>query len=259
MTNSKFSAEEAKKQLLSEKRHDFESLRLLVEVLRGPEGCAWDRIQTHESIRSDIIEETYEVVEAIDREDPELLREELGDVFFQVLFHSRIEEETGRFSIDDVINDITEKMIRRHPHVFGDVLVKNAEEVLDNWEANKVKEKSRETLRDILDAVPKQYPSLMRAKKVVKKARKNASMIPDEVAERELPAAEENINHIIELASKAGTADQDERDRIAAEMIYAAVLMSSDGADLERDIARRTDRLIDDVAGKKEKVKTDET
>ena len=112
--------EEKKKQLVNEKNHDFNSLRMLTEVLRGKGGCPWDMEQTHESIRNDIIEETYEVVEVIDNYDPKLLREELGDVLFQVMFHSRIEEEAGRFSVDDVINEVCEKMISRHPHVFGD-------------------------------------------------------------------------------------------------------------------------------------------
>ncbi len=101
--------EELKNKLKTEEKHDFTSLRELVEVLRSEEGCPWDREQTQESIRADIIEETYEVIEAIDNRDSKLLREELGDVLFQVMFHSSIEEEQGRFTVDDVIHDICAK------------------------------------------------------------------------------------------------------------------------------------------------------
>ena len=124
---------ELKNKLKTENKHDFESLRTLVEILRSEDGCPWDREQTHTSIRNDLIEETYEVVEGIDKDDRELIREELGDVMFQVMFHSRIEEEQGVFSVDDVINDICAKMIFRHPHVFGDISVEGSAQVLDNW------------------------------------------------------------------------------------------------------------------------------
>ena len=107
--------------LLSKDRYTFEDLVLVVEVLRGEGGCPWDREQTHKSIRKDFIEETYEVIEAIDTEDPVLLREELGDVMLQVTFHSQIEREEGRFDISDVMNDICVKLIHRHPHVFGEL------------------------------------------------------------------------------------------------------------------------------------------
>ncbi|MBQ7600036.1 MAG: MazG family protein [Clostridia bacterium] len=248
-----------KERLVSERRHDFESLRLLVEVLRSEEGCAWDRIQTHSSIRSDIIEETYEVVEAIDKEDPDLLREELGDVLFQVMFHSRIEEEASRFCIDDVINEIADKMIKRHPHVFGDVKVTSAQEVLENWEVNKVKEKSRETLRDVLDAVPKQYPALMRAKKIVKKIRKNEKTAAEGMGASALRSPVECAADIADLIKKANSAGPRDRDRIAADIIYSAVLMSSDDADLEYEISQKTDMLIDNAAGKRVQETNNET
>ena len=162
---------ELKKKLVTEEKHDFESLCQLAQVLRSEEGCMWDREQDHRSIRTDIIEETYEVVEAIDTDDMTLLREELGDVLFQVMFHSQIEKEKGTFEISDVIGDVIDKMVLRHPHVFGEVKVGSSGEILDNWDKIKTVEKSRLTLRETLEAVPKQYPALLRAKKVVKKAR----------------------------------------------------------------------------------------
>lgn len=157
--------------LNEKKEYSFDDLVMLVEVLRSEKGCPWDREQTHKSIRKDIIEETYEVIEAIDTENPELLREELGDVLLQVVFHARIEEEIERFNIDDVANDICIKLITRHPHVFGNVVAETSEKVLDNWEKIKSAEKERKTITDKLKAIPPMLPALMRAEKVGKKAK----------------------------------------------------------------------------------------
>ena len=142
----------------------------VVELLRSEGGCPWDMEQTHTSIRNDFIEETYEVIEAIDTEDPVLLREELGDVLLQVVFHARIEQEKDVFGMAEVFNDICAKLIHRHPHVFGTVEVENSAEVLKNWEAIKGEEKQRVTMTDKLRAIPPMYPALMRAQKVGKKA-----------------------------------------------------------------------------------------
>ena len=159
-----------KRELLGKDRYSFDDLVLIVELLRSEGGCPWDIEQTHKSIRNDFIEETYEVIEAIDTEDPVLLREELGDVLLQVVFHTRIETEEQRFDINDVANDICAKLIHRHPHVFGELQVKDSAEVLNNWEQIKVEEKSRLTLTDKLTAIPPMLPALIRAQKVGKKA-----------------------------------------------------------------------------------------
>ena len=162
-----------KKKMLLEKASEgygFEDLITVVEVLRSEEGCPWDREQDHKSIRRDFIEETYEVIEAIDTENPALLREELGDVLLQVTFHAQIETEEGRFTIEDVANDICVKLIHRHPHVFGDVKADTSEKVLSNWEKIKSEEKERVTVTDKLRAIPPMLPALMRAEKVGKKA-----------------------------------------------------------------------------------------
>ena len=160
-----------KRELCSKTEYGFEDLVKVMEVLRSEEGCPWDREQTHESIRNDFIEETYEVIEAIDTNDPVLLREELGDVMLQVVFHARMEEEKGGFNASDVCNDICRKLIHRHPHVFGDVQVGNSTEVLAVWNDIKNEEKQRITMTDKLRAIPPMLPALMRAEKVGKKAK----------------------------------------------------------------------------------------
>lgn len=144
----------------------------IVRLLRAPEGCPWDREQTHESIRRNFLEEAYEVVEAIDEKNPEHLKEELGDVLLQVMFHSCIEEEAGRFQLDDVADTVSKKLIYRHPHVFGDREVSGAGEVLQNWDELKRKEKGQKTHTDALDGVARSLPSLWRAEKIQKKAKK---------------------------------------------------------------------------------------
>jgi len=159
-----------KKTLLEKERYNVDDLVDVVTVLRSEEGCPWDREQDHKSIRKDLIEETYEVIEAIDTEDPVLLREELGDVLLQVVFHAQIEHEIGRFNMDDVANDICVKLIHRHPHVFGNVEADTSDKVLINWEKIKSEEKERKTVTDKLRAIPPMLPALMRAEKVGKKA-----------------------------------------------------------------------------------------
>lgn len=179
--------EEKIQYLVQKTSYDFEDLIRLVEVLRSEQGCPWDREQTHQSIRKDLIEETYEVIEAIDTEDPVLLREELGDVLLQVVFHAQIETEQARFTVQDVANDICVKLIHRHPHVFGTVRADTTDAVLANWEQIKSEEKERRTVTDKLRAVPPMLPALMRAEKVGKKAKcfdfENADMAMDQVCE----------------------------------------------------------------------------
>ena len=156
--------------ILSKTKYNFDDLCLIMEILRGEDGCPWDAEQTHESIRKNFIEETYEVIEAIDNKDSALLKEELGDVLLQVVFHTQMENEAGNFNIDDVSHDVCAKLVHRHPHIFGDVVASTSDEVLSNWEAIKNVEKSRETMYDKLSSVPPMTPSLMRASKVAKKS-----------------------------------------------------------------------------------------
>ena len=153
-------------------KYNVQDLVDIVKVLRAPGGCQWDAQQTHESIRRNFLEEAYEVAEAIDQQSTEHLQEELGDVLLQVVFHTSIEEEEGRFNLDDVANGVCQKLIFRHPHVFGDVTVSSTGEILDNWEELKKKEKGQATQADAVDAVARSLPALWRAEKVQKKAAK---------------------------------------------------------------------------------------
>ena len=155
--------------LIGKEHYSFSDLLEVMRLLRAEGGCPWDREQTHKSIRSCLIEETYEVVEAIDTENALLLREELGDLLFQVVFHAQIKSEEGVFDIEDVTNDICVKMIHRHPHVFGEESAETSGEVLRNWEKIKTEEKQRIRLADKLRAIPPMLPALMRASKVAKK------------------------------------------------------------------------------------------
>ncbi|SIS62130.1 bifunctional methyltransferase/pyrophosphohydrolase YabN [Salimicrobium flavidum] len=152
--------------------HQFEELRHVIRRLRGPGGCPWDQKQTHASLKKYLIEEAYEVVEAIDEEDDEHLADELGDVLLQVMLHSQIGEDEGYFTVDDVIRSVTEKMVRRHPHVFGDVDVDDADEVNRNWEAIKQEEKHSADRESLLDGVLKHSPALLQAIDLQKKASK---------------------------------------------------------------------------------------
>lgn len=167
--------------ILSREKYDFYDLCAIMEILRGEGGCPWDTEQTHESIRKNLIEETYEVVEAIDSKNTELLREELGDVMLQVVFHTQMERELGNFDINDVAHDVCAKLVHRHPHIFGDVNAETSDEVLKNWEAIKNVEKSRETLYDKLNSVPVMTPALMRASKVAKKSGEYKSFTNSEI------------------------------------------------------------------------------
>ena len=142
-------------------RYGFEDLVEIMKLLRSPEGCPWDREQDHKSIRKNFIEETYEVVEAIDNNDSELLKEELGDVLLQVVFHAQLESENGGFNIDDVCDGICKKLVVRHPHVFGDKSADSSTSALTNWDNVKMKTKSQKKQSEAMDSVSKALPSLM--------------------------------------------------------------------------------------------------
>ena len=150
--------------------YNVNNLLRIVKILRGPDGCPWDKKQTHHSIRQNVIEEAYEVVDAIDNDDVDNLVEELGDLLFQVIFHSELGSEEGYFNFNDVINKLCTKIYFRHPHVFGDVKADNAEEALASWENSKQKEKNLATYTDNLKNVPKALSTLSRSYKIQKRA-----------------------------------------------------------------------------------------
>ncbi len=185
------------KQTFSEKEtYTYEDLLELVRILRAPDGCPWDRAQTHGSIRKNLIEETYEVAEGIDRDDSGILREELGDYLFEAAFHTVIEEERGRILPAEIIDGVVRKMISRHPHVFGRD-EKNAGEVPLLWEEQKKKEKGYRSVAEEMDALPTALPALMYAQKLLSRAARAGFTYatPEESAEklreewRELAAA----------------------------------------------------------------------
>ncbi len=149
---------------------DIQPLVDVMRTLREPGGCPWDREQTHASIRSNMIEEVYEYLEAVDQGDVKGMREELGDVLMQIVFHARMAQETGSFDLQDVIDDVVDKLIRRHPHVFGDTHVSGSDEVLVNWEA--IKKQEKQERKHVLDGVAQGLPALMRAYKLQGKAAK---------------------------------------------------------------------------------------
>ena len=158
--------------LLSKKSYDVNDLKRIVSILRAPGGCQWDGEQTHQSIRRNFLEEAYEVAEAIDEESTEHLQEELGDVLLQFVFHASIEEDAGRFDLNDVADGVCRKLIYRHPHVFGNVTVGSTDEILSNWEELKKAEKGQASQADAVDSVARTLPALWRAEKVQKKAAK---------------------------------------------------------------------------------------
>ena len=150
----------------------MQDLLEIMRLLRSPDGCPWDREQTHRSIRGDFLEETHEAIEAIDREDLDGLQEELGDVLLQVVFHACIEEEKNGFTFHDVVDTLCQKLVMRHPHVFGNVDAADAGQALKNWDAIKRQTKKGKTQTQLLDGVPHSLPALMRAGKVLGRARR---------------------------------------------------------------------------------------
>lgn len=153
-------------------RYGWEDLLAVIRVLRGPGGCPWDAEQTHGSIRRNFLEETYEALDALDRDDPHAMCEELGDVLMQTVFHAQIESERGRFTMDDVVDGVVQKLVYRHPHVFGGARADTSQEVLVNWEALKRTEKGQRSTADAIEAVPHTLPALWRAEKIAGKTAK---------------------------------------------------------------------------------------
>jgi len=218
--------------------YNVQDLIEIVDLLRGPGGCPWDQEQTHESIRRNLIEEAYEAADAIDTGDLANLKEELGDVLLQVVFHASIERERSGLTLDEVADGVCKKLVFRHPHVFGCVQVKDTDQVLTNWEALKQEEKGQQTQTDVLRAVARALPALWRAEKVQKKAEKAGFTSLDEAARREV------------LTGLAGdTAGAADPEAAVGEVLFAAVdLARAMGVDPEQALTGATDRFIDRFA-----------
>jgi MazG family protein len=189
----------------------FDRLLDIMARLRGPEGCPWDREQTRTSLKPYLIEEAYEVLEAIEADDIDAIREELGDVLFQVVFHAQIAGERGEFTMDDLLQGLNDKMTQRHPHVFGDASVATASEALTQWEAIKQREaEARGRPRSIIDGVPRALPSLIRAQRTQTKAARVRFDWPDARA-----AWEKVEEEVREAAEALGGGD---RERLVEEL-----------------------------------------
>lgn len=202
-------------------KKDFYNIADLVEImkiLRGENGCAWDREQDHHSIRMNVLEEAYEVMEAIDAEDSELLKEELGDLLLQVVFHAQLENEADSFDFDGICDGICKKLIYRHPHVFGNIHVENSAEVLKNWDSLKSRSKGEETASERLRSVPKLLPALMRGDKVCKRA-VNAGLngVTKEFA----------LQYLKDCVQGLETSNDDETEEKIGEILFACCNLSN--------------------------------
>ena len=211
-------------------------LETIVRLLRGPGGCPWDQVQTHESIRRNFLEEACEVAEAIDEKNLAHLKEELGDVLLQVVFHTSIEEDKNGLTLDQVADGVCKKLIYRHPHVFGEVTVSGTGEVLSNWEELKRREKGQDSYTDTLEAVARTLPALWRAEKVQNKAKKAGLDWPADALDK-LGAAVE--------ALRRAAAGEGDPDQALGEVLFAAVgaarRLNVDGEDA---LNRAADRFI---------------
>ena len=199
----------------------FKELAEIVAKLRGEDGCPWDRQQTHETLKPQLIEEAYEVVDAIDEGKDGKLEEELGDLLMQVLLNAQIAEDDGRFNICGVIQKISDKLKRRHPHVFGDVQVNNTYEVIENWEAIKSQEHANKDRTSLMDGVPIHLPELMKARKIQSKASRVG--FDWEKAEDVLEKVEEEIE---ELKVSIGASEQDGIEEEIGDILFSIVNLS---------------------------------
>ncbi|MDD6269580.1 MAG: nucleoside triphosphate pyrophosphohydrolase [Oscillospiraceae bacterium] len=220
--------------------YNIDDLVEIVKILRSPGGCAWDMEQTHSSIRMDFIEEVYEAVEAIDNNDSELLREELGDVLLQVVFHTQIEREKGTFDLDDVCDEVCKKMIVRHPHVFGEVSVSGTGDILNNWEAIKQETKGQTTFTETLESVAVSLPALLRAQKVGKRASKSGMDFPDACE------AIKNIHgEVDELSEAAASGDMNRTADELGDVLFSCVNAARKlGLNSEECLTAATEKFI---------------
>ncbi len=221
-------------------KYTISDLLEIMRLLRTPEGCPWDREQTHESIRSNLLEETHEALEAIDRGDMPLLQEELGDVLLQVVFHAQMEQEKGSFTFDDVADGICKKLVVRHPHVFGDVTADDAGQVLKNWDAIKRETKGGKTQADMLRAVPRALPALMRAGKVQNRARRVGFDWPDVSG-----AMQALDSETMELKQAVASGDTAAMEEELGDLLFSAVNVSRFiDIDAEQALTGATDKFI---------------
>jgi len=221
---------------LMKERFGFYDLIYIIHRLRDEDGCEWDKAQTHESIRSNAVEEAYELVEAINRHDLENMREETGDVLLQGSFHAVIAEEAGEYDVGDVVTELCKKLIFRHPHVFGTVKASNAEEALAAWEQAKMKEKKQKSASERMTHVAETLPQTMRAYKVQKYA---ASVGFD------FPTAEESAEKVTEELREFLSATGEEVEMEGGDLLFAAInTLRKRGVEPETALLRSTDKFV---------------
>ena len=196
--------------------YDYADLLEIIRLLRSEDGCPWDKVQTHKSIRRGLLEEAYEAAEAIDNDDPVLLKEELGDVLMQVVFHADIESDAGRFTIDDVCDGVVKKLLFRHPHVFGSQREDSPESVLVSWDKLKRQEKGQKTVADSMDSVARSLPGLWRAEKLQNKAASAGFEWPD--VQGALDKLEEEVAELRRAVEEDGDVPEELGD-----VLFAAV------------------------------------
>ena len=219
-------------------QYTYEDLLEIIRLLRSPEGCPWDKVQTHSSIRRGLLEESYEAAEAIDLDSADMLREELGDVLMQVVFHADIERERGRFTMDDVVDGVVKKLLFRHPHVFGSAHEESPESVLVSWDKLKREEKGQKTTTEAMDSVARSLPGLWRAEKLQKKAADAGFDWPD--ISGALLKLEEEIRELRQ-AVESGQGAQEE----LGDVLFAAVKVGRfAGIDPEEAIAGTCEKFI---------------
>ncbi len=197
-------------------QYGYEDLLEIIRLLRSEDGCPWDKAQTHQSIRRGLLEEAYEAAEAIDNDDPVLLKEELGDVLMQVVFHADIESDAGRFTIDDVCDGVVKKLLFRHPHVFGSQREDSPESVTVSWDKLKRQEKGQKTVADSMDSVARSLPGLWRAEKLQKKAASAGFEWPD--VQGALDKLEEEVAELRRAVEEGGDVPEELGD-----VLFAAV------------------------------------
>ena len=197
-------------------QYGYEDLLEIIRLLRSEDGCPWDKAQTHQSIRRGLLEEAYEAAEAIDNDDPVLLKEELGDVLMQVVFHADIESDAGRFTIDDVCDGVVKKLLFRHPHVFGSECEDSPESVPVSWDKLKRQEKGQKTVADSMDSVARSLPGLWRAEKLQNKAASAGFEWPD--VQGALDKLEEEVAELRRAVEEGGDVPEELGD-----VLFAAV------------------------------------
>ena len=242
-------------------KYDVTPLTDVMDTLLGENGCPWDKEQTHESLRKNLLEESHEVIEAIDTNDMEHLKEELGDLLLQIVFHAKLAEQEGAFNFNDVVEAVTSKMIRRHPHIFADVKADNAEAVLSNWEAIKKQEKAEKGVdtqteeTSIMGKLPPTLPALMKAEKVQQKAHR-VGFDWDTIEGPKAKIAEE-VAEIDDAIASTGTGSSKVEEEVGDLLFSAVNLARFAKVDPEQALNRSVDKFVNRFCAMERKIMLD--